>query len=80
MTKTLYYCSAIERKQGGVFSEATAGRDSSFCDVSVGETAARRSRECGGGSDPPWIRHLKKTIPGGPELKKKTRLVTAVKC
>jgi hypothetical protein len=36
------------------------------------------SLQLGKGSDPQWIRHLKKTIPGGPELKKSTRLVTAV--
>ena len=52
-----------------LFSEATAERDSSFSGLSVGETAARRSRECGGGSDPPLISQLKKTIPEGPELK-----------
>jgi len=71
------YCSAIERKQGGVVSEATAGfrLDS----VLEGLPPGRESFRLEKGSNPPWIRHLKKTIPRGPELKKNIRLVTAVK-
>ncbi|MCD6307002.1 MAG: hypothetical protein J7M32_12060, partial [Deltaproteobacteria bacterium] len=51
------------------FSDATAGRAPSLCDLSVGEAAARRSRECGGGKCPPQISHSRDQ-PGGPERKR----------
>jgi len=37
------------------FLKCLAGGRRTFHDLSVGETAARRSRECGGGKTPPQI-------------------------